>query len=180
MTPDGTSEYAYNRRDELVSTDHSYQDDEAYDYDATGNRTNYVTGDHNLILDDGTYTYAYDNEGNRTRRVATATGEVTEYTWDHRNRLTAVVTTASNGTVIKEAAYTYDAYDRRIAKIVDADGEGGEASTEERFVYDGDHIALVFDGEGNQTHRYLHGPLVDQVLAEETADGETRWALTGH
>nr|WP_250566064.1 RHS repeat-associated core domain-containing protein [Adonisia turfae] len=39
---------------------------------------------------------------------------------------------------------------------------------------------MVFDGEGNQTHRYLHGPQVDQVLAEETAVGETRWTLTDH
>ncbi|MDV3352054.1 peroxidase family protein [Leptothoe sp. LEGE 181152] len=180
VTPDGTSDYGYNNRDELTNTDHSYQTDEAYDYDATGNRTTSTTGEHNRILEDGTYTYEYDNEGNRTRRIEIATGEVTDYTWDQRNRLTAVVTTDSDGTVLTEAAYTYDAYDRRIAKVVDADGDGAEAPTEERFVYDGDHIALVFDGEGNQTHRYLHGPQVDQVLAEETADGETRWALTDH
>jgi hypothetical protein len=44
----------------------------------------------------------------------------------------------------------------------------------ERFVHDGEHIALVFDGQGNLTHRYLHGPQVDQVLAEELADGQVR------
>ncbi|NJN23214.1 MAG: RHS repeat-associated core domain-containing protein [Acaryochloridaceae cyanobacterium RL_2_7] len=63
----------------------------------------------------------------------------------------------------------------------DNGGEGSdpepEAPETERFIYDGDHIALVFDGEGNQTHRYFHGPQIDQVLAEETADGEVRWAL---
>ena len=180
VTPDGTSDYGYNSWDELTSTDHSYQEDETYDYDATGNRTNYETSDQNRFLDDGTYTYEYDNEGNRTCQIEKATGEVTEYTWDYRNRLTAVVTQDSDGTVIKEAAYTYDVYDRRIVKVVDADGEAAETSTEARFVYDGDHIALVFDGDGNQTHRYLHGPQVDQVLAEETAAGETRWALTDH
>ncbi|MBT9315957.1 peroxidase family protein [Leptothoe spongobia] len=180
VTPEGTSEYHYNSRDELTTTDHSYQADEAYNYDATGNRTNYVTGDHNRILDDGTYTYEYDNEGNRTRRVDKATGDVTEYTWDHRNRLTDVVTKNRDGTLIKDVDYVYDVYDRRIAKVLDADGDGADAPTEERFVYDGDHITLVFDGERIQTHRYLHGPQVDQVLAEETTDGETRWALTDH
>jgi RHS repeat-associated protein len=32
---------------------------------------------------------------------------------------------------------------------------------------------------GNQTGRYLHGPQIDQVLAEETA-GAVRWALADH
>lgn len=180
VTPDGTSDYSYNNRNELTGADHSYRENEAYNYDATGNRNNNMTGDYNRLLSDGAYTYEYDNEGNRTRRVDIATGEVTDYIWDHRNRLTVAVTTNSAGIITKEIAYTYDAYDRRLAKVVDPDGEGDEAPTEERFVYDGDHIALVFDGDGNQTHRYLHGPRIDQVLAEETADRETRWALTDH
>ncbi len=32
--------------------------------------------------------YTYDDEGNRTKRTKTSTGEVTEYEWDLRNRLT--------------------------------------------------------------------------------------------
>ena len=182
VTPDGTSDFDYNDRNELTRGDHSYQGDETYGYDNTGNRTNdgYSTGDHNRLLSDGTYTYQYDNEGNRTRREDIATGEVTEYTWDHRNRMTSVVTKDSGGTVTSAVNYAYDAYDRRITKTVDADGAGAGTPTEEHFVYDGDHIALVFDEAGNQTHRYLHGPQVDQVLAQETADGETQWALTDH
>ena len=38
----------------------------------------------------------------------------------------------------------------------------------------------MFDGEGNQLSRCLHGPQIDQVLAEETAVGEVRWALSDH
>jgi RHS repeat-associated protein len=180
VTPDGTSNYTYNNRDELTGTDHSYQSDETYSYDATGNRTNHIIGDHNRILDDGTYTYQYDNEGNRTRRVDKTTGEITQYTWDHRNRLTEMVTQNSAGTVLKDVDYTYDVYDRRIAKSIDADGAGSAAATQEHLVYDGDHIALVFDSAGNETHRYLHGPQIDQVLAEETANGATHWALSDH
>ncbi|WP_370623539.1 peroxidase family protein [cf. Phormidesmis sp. LEGE 11477] len=182
VTPDGTSDYSYNDRDELTGGTHSYQADEAYSYDDTGNRNSagYETGEQNRLRSDGTYTYEYDNEGNRTRRVAISTGEVTEYGWDYRNRMTSVVTKGSDDVVAKSVEYTYDVYDRRIAKVVDSDGDGIGAATEERYVYDGEHIALVFDGEGNQVSRYLHGPQVDQVLAEEMADGEVRWALSDH
>jgi RHS repeat-associated protein len=179
VTPDGTSNYSYNNRDELTGTDHSYQTDETYTYDATGNRTGHTIGDHNRILDDGTYTYQYDNEGNRTRRVDKTTGQITQYTWDHRNRLTEVVTQNSAGTVLKDVDYTYDVYDRRIAKSIDADGAGAQSATKEHMVYDLEHIALVFDEAGNETHRYLHGPQIDQILAAETND-QTQWALSDH
>jgi RHS repeat-associated protein len=44
------------------------------------------------------------------------------------------------------------------------------------MVYDGDNIALTFDGNGTPTHRYLYGPGVDQVLADETQTS-VNWAL---
>lgn len=178
-TPDGTSNYGYNNRYELTSSDHSYQGDEAYNYDATGNRTSYTTGDHNRLMSDGTYNYEYDNEGNRTRRVEIATGKATEYTWDYRNRLTGVVSKNGAGTITQTVLYAYDVYNRRLSSAVDADGAGAGVAAEEHFVYDGSHIALVFDGAGTLTHRYFHGPQIDQVLAEETA-GQTRWALGDH
>jgi uncharacterized protein RhaS with RHS repeats len=46
-------------------------------------------------------------------------------------------------------------------------------------VYDRSHIALVFDGQGKQTHRYLYGPQIDQVLADEISTGAVQWALSG-
>ena len=179
-SPDGTSDYNYDDRNQIIGSDHSYQDNEGYSYDNNGNRTNpgYETGDNNRLLSDGTYTYTYDAEGNRITRTEVATGEVTEYVWDYRNRLTGVVTKDDAGNVIQDVEYGYDVYDRRIEKTVDPDGgDGPESEQTERFVYDGDHIALVFDENGEQTHRYLHGPQIDQVLAEEVANGEVRWAL---
>jgi YD repeat-containing protein len=173
ISPDGTSNYNYDNRDQLTSTDHSYQTDEAYTYDANGNRTNagYQTGQNNRLLADGTYSYTYDNEGNRTSRTNIATGEITQYTWDYHNRLTSVITQDSSGTVTKSVAYTYDTYDRRIAKTIDPDGAGAAPVQTERMVYDGDNIALTFDGNGTQTHRYLHGTRVDEILADETTTG---------
>jgi YD repeat-containing protein len=64
---------------------------------------------------------------------------VTEYVWDYRNRLTAVTTKSANGETNESVEYAYDAYDRRIEKSVDG--------VVERYVYDGEHIALVFDGQ---------------------------------
>src|SRR5207248_2439227 len=58
--------------------------------------------------------------------------------------------------------YTYDVNNRRIAKSVDG--------VVERYVLDRDNIALVFDGSGHETHRYLYGPRVDMVLADEVSD----------
>jgi RHS repeat-associated protein len=76
--------------------------------------------------------------------------------------------------------YEYDVFDRRIAKTVDPDGEGAAKAETERFVYDGEHIALVFDGKGQQTHRYLYGPQIDQILADEVSTGVVHWALTDY
>jgi hypothetical protein len=62
-----------------------------------GNRINngYTVGPNNQLFSDGTHTYTYDEEGNRTSRTHIASGEVTEYHWDHRNRLVRVSTRAT-------------------------------------------------------------------------------------
>ncbi|MCA9224658.1 MAG: RHS repeat-associated core domain-containing protein, partial [Planctomycetales bacterium] len=132
----------------------------------------------NRLTSDGTFTYEYDAEGNRVRRSETATGDVTEYTWDHRNRLTAVVTRNSGGVVLQHVEYTYDPFNNRIAKQVDVDGDGPAESEGEHYVYNGSRIALVFDNTGNLQHRYLHGPAIDQILADEDAMGNVLWPLT--
>ena len=181
-SPEGTANYTYDNLGQVTGANYDYQDDESYSYDDNGNRTNdgYVTGENNQLLSDGTYNYEYDAEGNRVRRIEIATGIVTEYEWDYRNRLTGVVTFDSSGNVISDSDYAYDAFDKRIAKFVDADGDGAGETVVERFVYDGDHIALTFDGEGNLIERFFHGAEVDQVIAQENAGGEVLWALADH
>ena len=177
--PDGSSDYSYNARDELTGADHSSQGDESYTYDENGNRTNpgYQTGQNNQLQSDGTYDYTYDGEGNLITRTEVATGETTEYVWDYRNRLIGVTTKDSSGTVVESSEYTYDLLNRRIGKVIDPDGPGSEPAQVERLVYDGDNIILSFDGNGNQTHRYLHGPAIDQVIADEDSSGQVRWGL---
>lgn len=178
VSPDGVSDYSYDNTDQLVNADYNYQGDESYSYDENGNRTNagYVTGTNNQLLSDGVYDYEYDNEGNRTKQTQIATGEVTEYEWDYRNRLIAVTKVDSSGNLILRAEYTYDVYNRRIGKSIDVDGDG-LTDEAEGFVYDGDQIALVFDGEGNQTEQFLYGTGIDEVLAQENSSGEVLWGL---
>jgi RHS repeat-associated protein len=178
-SPDGVATYNYDQISQVIGADYDFQGDETYSYDSNGNRTNsgYVVGANNQLLSDGIYNYEYDAEGNRTRRTEIATGTVTEYTWDYRNRLTEVVTRDSSGNIIQRVEAAYDAFDRRINLTVDADGDGA-ADTVENFVYDGSNIALVFDEAGNLSDRYLHGAEIDQILASEAADGTVLWALT--
>ncbi len=175
---DGTTDYTYDDTGQLTDADHSYQTDESYSYDDNGNRTNtgYDTGDNNQLLSDGTYDYEYDAEGNRTKRTNIATGDYTEYEWDHRNRLTAVTEKDANDTTISRVEYTYDVFDRRIAKDIDSDGDGNVDSGE-RLVYDGQSIVLSFDDSGSLTNRYLNGPVVDQVFASEDGAGDVLWPL---
>jgi RHS repeat-associated protein len=179
-SPDGSTTYSYDKRDQLTGADYSSQSDESYSYDDNGGRTNsgYQTGNNNQLKSDGVYNYEYDGEGNLRKRTDIVTGEVTEYSWDYRNRLTQVVGKNGSGSVIKSAQYSYDGLNRRIVREVDADGAGSGMPQVERLVYDGQQIALTFDGGGNQTHRYLYGMETDQILADESAGGSVLWPLT--
>jgi RHS repeat-associated protein len=171
---DGTVDYAYDATNQLTGANHTNQTDEAYQYDANGNRTNagYQTGTNNQLLSDGQFTYEYDNEGNRTKRTETATGKVTEYVWDYRNRLTQVLFKDGTGAITKNVEYVYDVNNLRIGKKIDG-------VVTERFAIDRNQIALVFDGQGVQKSRYLYGTEVDQVLAEESG-AQVHWFLADH
>jgi RHS repeat-associated protein len=168
---DGTSNYSYDATNQLTGASHTSQVNEAYSYDANGNRVSggTVTGVNNQLLSDGVYNYTYDGEGNRTRRVEIGTGKVTEYVWDYRNRLASVLFKDAGGVVSKTIDYIYDGNNQRTGKRIDG-------AVTERYVIDRNQIALVFDGAGVQTHRYLYGTQIDQVLADETATA-TNWFL---
>ena len=71
---------------------------------------------------DGSYDYLYDDEGNRTKKTDKTTSDYVEYEWDHRNHLVTVTFRNSSDTKTKEVTYDYDAFDRRIAKHVDDNG----------------------------------------------------------
>jgi hypothetical protein len=137
----------------------------------------YVTIANNRLQSDGTFSYLYDDERNRVQRTRVSTGEITSYVWDYRNRLTNVDTKTSGGVLTRSVAYKYDIFDRRIAKTVDLDGASAGAAVTERYVYDRDHIMLVFVGS-TLKERYLYGANLDQVLAVEGS--QVSWTLSDY
>jgi RHS repeat-associated protein len=164
---------SYDNTDQVQTVTGS--NSEAYTYDKNGNRTNsgYTTDPGNRLTSDGTYSYQYDPEGNRQSRTNIVTNAVDEYTWDYRNRLTGIVSkTSSTGTITQTVGYTYDVDDQRVSKTVTT----GTGSTTEKYYLDGNQIAFVTDGSGNQTFHYLYGLNVDQVMAQDSPAGMV-WAL---
>jgi RHS repeat-associated protein len=196
---DGVADYTNDDTGQLTGAEYTAgaglpttPPDEQYVYDENGNRLNngYTVGPNNQLLSDGTHTYTYDEEGNRTSKTHIATGEVTEYHWDHRNRLTRVSTRATaNGPLTADIQYAYDFGQRWIRKTLDTNADG--AIEESRiFVHDSGQIVLDFQktgtgdaASGDLGHRYLWGQHVDQLLADETVDtaaGDVAWTLTDH
>ena len=80
--------------------------------------------------------------------------------------------------------YVYDVFNHWIGETVTSGG----TTTQTRFVYDGNQIVMQFDKTGTGalaatdfSHRYLWGPAVDQLLADEQIGGPNagvHWALT--
>jgi RHS repeat-associated protein len=168
---DGVSrQFGYDNIDQVKSV--SGSNSESYDYDKNGNRTNagYEHVAQNRLTSDGIYSYDYDDEGNRTKRTEIATGKVDEYTWDYRNRLVSVVSKDKFGAVLQAVAYEYDVNDLRVKKTVNG--------VVENYYLDGDNIAFVTDGVGNETFHYMYGLEADQVLAQDSSTGMV-WSLAG-
>jgi len=158
--------YTYDRDAELTAASYSNfatsptpPSDFSTEYDSNGNQdsatppsgTSTTTGEDNRLLFDGTYTYSYDAEGNRTAKwidnndapegsPQSGDTDITVYTWNNANDLTSA-THYNNWT-------DYDA---------------GSTS------YDGEYLALVLNSSGQVTERELTGPAADQVFASEYA-----------
>lgn len=195
---DGATDYNYDVTDQLTGATHADpgNPDETYQYDENGNRvasslhgTGYVTGPGNRLQSDGTYAYVYDGKGSLIRRTEIATSKVREFNWDQRGRLVEIDDLSGVGQAATQIVkYTYDALDRRIAKSVDTDGVGAGLSKESLFVYDRDNVAFEFidvDGAAGPAsasldRRNLHGPAVDQILAQQDAAGNVFWLLTDY
>jgi len=212
--------YAYDTTDQLVGASSSTIAglaapspaiaNENYNLDLNGNRqtstgvSQSASGTHNRLQTDGTFHYTFDNEGNTLTKTRIATGAVTQYVWDHRNRLIGVRERASATAVVnKETIYAYDVFDRKTLDRFDSDGIGG-SNRDDLWVNDGQHPLLQYrdsDGVGTAqpyrlVNRYLHGLVVDQILADEqyasgtgpvlsgtvvsTTPGTTLWAVADH
>jgi len=184
---------AYTPTNQLSAIDYANIPDQSFTYDLNGNRTGSgnVTGADNRLTSNATWDFVYDANGNMTRRTLKSDNSYIEYTYDHRDRLTDVRYRNSAGTLTKRVHFGYDALNRRYLQTVE-NGSGTILSTvyyvNQGFRKDrgdaGDEIALRLDGTGSVISRYLHGSLVDEVLAEENiGSGGVRdvlWAMTDH
>ena len=109
------------------------------------------------MLFDGTYTYAYDADGNRTAKfidnnhdgvLEAGDTDITQYTWDNRNRLVEVTNYATfGGTPTQVVDEVYDVENRWIGEKVESNGNG-TVDHQTRFAYDGNQIVLQFDKAG--------------------------------
>ena len=79
-----------------------------YSYDANGNRTmaGYATGPGNRLTNDGTWTYTYDAEGNLTKKSKGAAPETWTFGYDHRNQLIWAEKRATAGGTLQMRATT--------------------------------------------------------------------------
>ena len=153
------------------------QADETFGYDSVGNRlnrdpasftssgaggqpVNSTFNPANRLLNDTTFTYTYDNNGNLVTKTHVATSQVTSYVYDAENQLIQI--TRPDGLV---ANYRYDGLGRRIEKSA----VSGLSSAVVRYVYDNEDIALEFAGSPSSplntlTAGYVHGPGIDEPL----------------
>ena len=173
-TASDTVGYSYTADDQLTGVTHSNGSfaAESFSYDANGNRNTagYGTTTGNRLAAAPGRTYTHDAEGNRTSVTETATGKVTTYAYDHRDRLTGATIKDASGSVLARTTYTYDALDRRLKVAAGANVL--------KVVYDGPAVILDFDGGNAEVARYLQGPAIDEVLARETGSSNTvAWYL---
>ncbi|MCY2987768.1 MAG: putative Ig domain-containing protein [Planctomycetota bacterium] len=186
---DWHADYTYDRTGQLLGADYSGADvipeqvDETYRYDANGNRTSsylhgtgYRTGTANQLLTDGTYNYKYDGEGNMLKKTEIATGKVTTFEYDHRNRMFRATIysddPSSGGIILHEESYRYDAFGRRITILSD-----GQVT---KTAYNGDNAWTDFNAANAVVARYLFGAKIDQLIAQYAPGTGTIWALTDH
>jgi len=98
--------------------------------------------------------YGYDSNGNLTSKAEGS--DIWTYAWDAENRLKRVLKNAA-----EVASFAYDPLGRRVEKVA-----GGVTST---WTYDGEDILREISG--TTTLKYVHGPGIDEPLAQEDGAG---------
>jgi RHS repeat-associated protein len=116
--------------------------------------------------------WSYDADGNMTSQTNIATGYVTYYTWDYRNRLVEVKQEDNQGHVLNDEKFTYDVNNNRIAVSLNG-------TPQLYTVYDGSNPYMDFNGSGQLTERYLYNPnALSQFDGQVNASGTVQWFLT--
>src|SRR5262249_12825644 len=147
-----------------------------FSYDANGNRTaaGYRTGAGNRLLSDGVWTYQYDPEGNRVKKTKGAQQETWTYGYDHDNHLVCAEQRATDGgELLLPVEYQYDAFGNRVERSVWSADTGQTAV--ERYAYDDQDVWADLDANNQVQVRYLRGDAVDQLFARLGSNGSEAW-----
>lgn len=145
-TEHGSYAYTYDALDRLTGTDNPSQTDEAYTYDAVGNRltsaehAGWAYNANNELSGYDGVTFAYDANGNTIEKTG-PTG-TTRYFYNVEDRLSRVEDGA--GSVI--ASYGYDPFGRRLWKEV--------SGIRTYFVYADEGLVAEADATGAITKTY--------------------------
>ncbi|WP_198363138.1 RHS repeat-associated core domain-containing protein [Thauera sinica] len=171
----GTTTYAYDARYRLKTADYpGATNDEAFTYDAVGNRLTHTRG--SLAPNANTRYYGYTAGTNRLLdiRIGGTGGTVeSSFVHDHEGRLTSqtgagakALTWDAKGRLKTAGAesYTYDPMDYRIGR------SGGSLGSRSYFL-EGEHLESVERG-GELVERYFRGAGTDELVAGFLKDGE--------
>ena len=122
---------------------------------------------------DETFNLAYDNLGHLISKTKSDNTDTTTYTWNSRNRLSAMsriaTTTNPTTTATTTAAFKYDELGRRIERTVTSSSTNGGQPETTRFVYDGAQVVLEI--RNTETASILTGLGIDEVIARYTTAG---------
>ncbi len=154
LTEHGDYAYNYDELHRLVGALNPTLPDEDYTYDAMGNRiaSSATSGDweynaDNQLMNYDTTTFAYDANGNMTRK--TVDGVTRYFVYDIEDRMIRV----EDGDHVAIAEYYYDPFGRRLWKDV--------SGTRTNFLYSDEGLIGEYDATGNEIKTY--GWLPDSV-----------------
>ncbi|MGD9642098.1 MAG: RHS repeat domain-containing protein [Elusimicrobiales bacterium] len=163
---DGTIKYRYDASNRLITAEPvpmNMPEAEVFIYDKNGNRRydrgawDYKYDAANRLLENSTYTYTHDLNGNLTSRTKKDDNSAISYAYNPEQQLSEVTTSEH------KVQYKYDPLGRRIEKTVDG--------SPKRYIYDNEDIIAILDGSNNPTEAFTHGPSIDEALILTKPDG---------
>jgi RHS repeat-associated protein len=150
-TEHGTYTYQYDNLYRLTNTDSPTIQNEAYTYDAVGNRitsaqtqNDWTYNQNNELETNDDTTYEYDANGNMIRKTVNTV--VTNYIYSEEDRLTEV----RDGSDTLIASYYYDPFGRRLWKEV--------AGLKTYFHYTDEGLIGEYDSTGTELKTYGYTP----------------------
>jgi len=179
-TDDGTYSFSYDSLYQLAGA--SYPEllavnDEQFSYDGAGNRLAKITSqsaiesvynDQNQLIKSGEAIFTYNANGHT--ETTTEDGHVTEYIYNHEERLIAVKVDGNN-----VGQYAYNPEGHRIKKT-----ENGVTTY---FLYNEEGLAAEYDVSGNLIKEYHfkpYGTWMTEPLFQRTADGQVYYYQNDH